>query len=268
MTKLPTFYPISTGLALCLSCCFAIPATAETTPGFSKTGFSMYVARHMRMVWPWRDEARFDAFAIVTDMSEKVMHSTDYGEEIATAMTIGFEGFPLLVLSDEDGDGRADFYAYHDEKREEVTYEFGAFFTDPGKDFPYWIVFNGGPSFETSPSGEFTFYWMNYQFVDRNGDGRCDVYVTNNVSYKGDGSTRANDTLWLYDDDYDGRLDRAEHIIDGVAHPVKTVDGRLDTRRPFEDPGQPLKIGDETPFLFGSMIAADIRKALSKGQDQ
>ncbi|SMX38816.1 hypothetical protein MAA8898_01734 [Maliponia aquimaris] len=57
-------------------------------------------------------------------------------QEIATPATDSLDGFPLLVLSDEDGDDAA---------RDGTTQEFGAVFTAPDGRTPYWLVFNRGP---------------------------------------------------------------------------------------------------------------------------
>lgn len=246
--------------AVCLSLCLASPALTE-----SRTGLSMYINRHMAQVWPWRDDARFDAFAIVTDMTEKLLHTEVYGNEIATLMTDSFEGFPLLALTDKDGDGRADFYAYYDERREDTTLEFGAYYTESGNVMPYWLVFNSGPSFNMSDEGDPVFYWINYQFVDRNRDGRFDTYAVNNLDYDGDGQGSATDVLWLYDDDFDGGLDRGEHIVDGVSHDIPILDSVFQTKRQGEDTyDDKFRVGDPIGEL-ADLIAAGIRKALAEG---
>ena len=246
--------------AVCLLLSLASPAFTE-----SQTGLSMYIDRHMAQVWPWRDDARFDAFAIVTDMTEKLRHTDTYGNEIATLMTDSFEGFPLLVLTDEDGDGRADFYAYYDERREDTTLEFGAYYTEPGDVMPYWLVFNGGPSFNLSDEGDPVFYWINYQFVDRNRDGKFDTYAVNNLDHDGDGYGSAADVLWLFDDDFDGGLDRGEHIVDGVSHDIPILDRVFQSKRQGEDTyDDKFRVGDPISVL-ADFIAADIRKALTGG---
>lgn len=245
----------------CLPLLLTSPALSE-----SRTGISMYIDRHMTQVWPWRDEARFKAFAIVADMAEKLQHIDAYGNEVATVMTDGFEGFPLLVLTDEDGDGRADFYAYYDERREKNTLEFGAYFTEPGADMPYWLVFNSGPSFMMPAEGDMVFFWINYQFVDRNRDGKFDTYAVNNLDFDGNGQGSATDVLWLYDDDFDGGLDRGEHIVDGIAHEITIIENVFQTKRLGEDTyEQKFRVGDQIGEL-PDFIAVDIGKALTEGK--
>lgn len=245
---------------ICLSLPLASPALSE-----SRTGLSMYIDRHLAQVWPWRNDARLDAFATVTDMTEKLRHADAFGNEIATLMTYSFDGFPLLVLTDEDGDGEADFYAYYDERREDTTLEFGAYYTEPGDVMPYWLVFNNGPSFDLSDEGNPVFFWINYQFIDRNRDGRFDTYAVNNLDYDGDGQGSATDVLWLYDDDFDGGLDRGEHIVDGVPHDIPVLDSIFQTKRLGEDTyDQKFQVGDPI-WLWADLISADIRKALAKG---
>ena len=245
---------------VCLLLSLASPAFTE-----SQTGLSMYIDRHMAQVWPWRDDARFDAFAIVTDMTEKLRHTDAYGNEIATLMTDSFEGFPLLVLTDEDGDGWADFYVYYDERREDTTLEFGAYYTEPGDVMPFWLVFNRGPSFNMPDEGDPVVYWTNYQFVDRNRDGRFDTRAINSVDYDGDGQGSATDVLWLYDDDFDGGLDRGEHIVDGVSHDIPILDSVFQTKRRGEDTyDDKFRVGDPIGEL-ADLIAADIHKAMAEG---
>ncbi|NDW54017.1 hypothetical protein [Aliiroseovarius sp. PrR006] len=220
----------------------------------------------MEKVWPWRESARFDAFEIVTDMSNKLRHSTAFGNEVATLMTDSFEGFPLLVLTDQDGNEQADFYAYYDEQRQKTTLEFGVFFTDPESNAPYWLVFNSGPAFDNSDPGNLTVYWVNYQFVDRNRDGRFDTYAVNNVDFDGDGRGSKSDVLWLFDENFDGGLDRGEHIIDGVSHDIPIVEGELQTRRLGEHAyEQKFHVGDPIGVL-ADVISADIQNTLTKGR--
>ncbi len=225
----------------------------------------MYIDRHIAHVWPWRDNTRFDAFAIITDVTEKLRYTDAYGNEIATLMTDRFEGLPLLVLTDEDGDGRADFYVYYNERREDTTQEFGAFYTEPNKVAPYWLVFNSGPSIELSDEGDPVMYWVNYQFVDRNRDSSFDTYAVNNLDYDGDGQGSATDVLWLYDDDFDGGLDWGEHIVDGVFQKIPIVEGVFQTRRLGEEMDEhKFRVGDPIGE-FADLIAADIGKALTDG---
>lgn len=250
------------GAAICLSLCIPATALCET-----RTSLSTHVNHNMEQVWPWRDDARFKAHAIVTDMTEKMWHTEAYGAEIAIHRTEAFApDLPILVLTDEDGDGRADFYAYFDEKREANTLEFGAFFTEPGKSAPYWLVFNSGPSFIIPKGGDPIYYWINYQFVDRNGDGRFDAYAVNNLDYHRDGQGSATDILWLYDDDYDDGLDRGEHIVDGVALEIPVLDGVLQTRRQGEATYEnKFRLGDPIGEL-ANVISADIKTALRDGE--
>lgn len=249
----------------CITVASAISLFSTNAIAEQETGLSMSVSRSLKLVWPWRPEARFKAFSTVTQAAEALWHAQGYGQDIAVLMTNSLGDHPLLVLTDQDGDGRADFYAYYDENRLEITREFGAFFTEPGSKHPYWLVFNGGPSFEMSPSGEMNLFWVNYQFVDRNQDKRFDTYIVNGIDFDADGSGSSADTLWLYDEDFDGKLDRGEHIVNAKAHDLPIVDGVLQTRRLGEDQSDhSFRIGDEIG-LFADVIAADIVQALEAG---
>jgi len=255
--------PILLGWGVLLS---ALPGIDDARAE-QKTGLSMYVQRKLASVWPWDPERRTDAFQTVTKIAEALWHTDSYGAEIATARTGTFPGYPLLVLTDEDGNGTADFYAYYDESRSEDTMEFGAFFAEQGKARPFWLLFNGGPSLEMTASGEMVFFWLNHQFIDRNSDGAFDTYIVNDVDFDGNGQASASDTAWMYDDDADGLLDRAELIIDGRVQTIAPENGILDLRRLGGPQHQPSRVGDPL-FAFPDAVADDIQAALSKGENE
>ena len=228
-----------------------------------KTGMSMYIDRKFNSVWPFEYTQRWEAYTTITKLAETLFHTNDYSNEIALMPTESFPGFPELVLTDEDGNGQADFYAYYNEDRTDTTLEFGPFFTDD-TGYPVWLIFNGGPSFSIDEDGEMEVFWMNYQFIDRNGDNAFDVYVVNGIDFDHDGQPENLSTAWVYDDNFDGFADRAEHLINGASHEIPSIDGTFQLYQYLGDPEEAIRM-DEPLFEFWNMISTDIVNAL-KGE--
>ncbi|MCA0930082.1 hypothetical protein [Ruegeria profundi] len=170
----------------------------------------------------------------------------------ATANTRTFGGFPYLLLEDRDRDGVADFYAYLQNKSNQDTQEFGAFWDLAGDGTPDWLVFYGGLSIA---EGTKMAFWHRH-LIDRNNDGAFDTLVVNNIDQDGNGMIEQGKTVWLYDANFDGRVDAAEHIIRGKVTTLKAENGRFDTKNPFSDP---VPVGERFPIIF-DQIASDIKK--------
>lgn len=228
-----------------------------------KTGLSMYVARKLGTVWPYKPARRWEAYLTVSKIAETLCWHTDsYGEVIASLQTETFSGYPQLFLRDQDGDGRADLFSYHENDINDFTREFGTFFSQRGDLRPFWVVFNGGLVPKISESGEVSgAVWYNYQFVDRNDDGAFDIFIVNDVDFDGDGESSGLETAWVFDDDFDGLVDRAENIIAGEAHEIVPTDGVLDLRRWSGPQHQSIQIGSPIDD-FAAEIASDIERAL------
>lgn len=208
------------------------------------------------------------AYLTATKIADILLNTNQYATEVASLRTETFPGYPLLVLTDQDGNGRADLFAYHEKDIDDFTREFGAFFAESGDLRPYWIVFNGGKVLDFSESGEVLgTVWYNYQFVDRNGDGAFDIFIVNDVDFDGDGRSSGLETGWVFDDDFDGLVDRAENIVAGEVHEAVSTDGVLDLRRWSGPQDQAIRIGDPIDDFAGA-IASDIAKALGWEQIQ
>ena len=100
-------------------------------------------------------------------------------------------------------------------------------------------------------------FWATHQFIDRNGDGAFDIYVVNG----GPELSAPTDSEWIYDDDFDGRIDRAERIIDGVVQPLADAEGQIHSLNQMGNYAEGTAIG--APFLAGAdAVAADITQSL------
>ena len=177
------------------------------------------------------------------------------GTRTASAHTRTIMGFPHLVLEARGRGAKPDFYVYLPSPDGGQTQEFGAFFDRNGDGRIDWLVFNGGTLLAAGP----TIAWWTHHVIDRNGDGRFDVFVVDAVDRNGDGLIEPGSTAWLYDDDFDGRLDRGAVVADGRATPMAETGGRLDWKRMS---GLPMpKVGEPFLDLF-NVIAGDIETLL------
>ncbi|WP_171236754.1 hypothetical protein [Ruegeria sp. HKCCA6837] len=170
----------------------------------------------------------------------------------ASVNTRTFRGFPYLLLEDRDRDGVADSYAYLKGKGNQDTQEFGAFWDLAGDGTLDWLVFYGGV---TIAEGAKMSFWHRH-LIDRNNDGKFDTLVVNNVDQDGNGMIEQGKTVWLYDANFDGRIDAAEHIVGGKVSKLQAENGRFDTKDPFSDT---VRVGERFPTVF-DQIASDIKK--------
>jgi hypothetical protein len=126
-----------------------------------------------------------------------------------------------------DGGGRLELASFGERRRAEQfalyapgqrdTQDFGYVFELGGAGRFDWLVFVGGPMRLTGSAID----WMDYHWIDTNGDGRVDVVVFNAVDLDGDRAPDPGVTGWLYDRDHDGLVDDAEYLGPFGARPVE-----------------------------------------------
>ncbi|GEM_PF-4395071 len=235
-------------------------------PGAAEQGtpLSRKADRTVEAAWPFAPETRWETYLAIKQVAEAILREHRFNRQIATARTDTFTEYPRLFLLDKDGNGAADFFIYHSEGLDRLTLEFGVFFRAGGHAAPYWLVFNCGPCADTVVDGSTTFFLATHQFVDRNADGAFDLYILNGCDGDGDGRLRALDTQWLYDDDFDGRPDRAESIVAGEVRRISPVNGMLAMNCPAGFRYSAIPTDRTFPlFTFMDRISADIVMALS-----
>ena len=177
------------------------------------------------------------------------------GREVARGRTDTIMGFPYLVLEARAARSKPDFYAYYPRTDGGDTMEFGAFFDRGGDARIDWLVFYGG----TALAEGMQFTWWSHHAIDTNHDGQFDVFVVDAVDRDGDSLIEPGITAWLFDDDFDGRLDRGAFMQNGRSTPMRVTGGRLEWKRLTGGPNP--KLGD--PFLvFFDAIADDIEGLL------
>jgi hypothetical protein len=127
------------------------------------------------------------------------------------------DGGGRLELATFRGDGRPDQFAFVTPGTA-GTADFGYLFDLDGDGRFDWIVFNGGPLFDSSLQH---MHWMNYHWIDTDGDGRVDVLVFNAVDLDGDHFFDPGVTAWLYDRDHDGLVEEGEYLGPFGRRPVE-----------------------------------------------
>lgn len=172
------------------------------------------------------------------------------GKVVASGQTETFEGYPLLELSDHDGDGVADSYIYRPEPGGD-TQHFGWMY-DLNQDGRYdWVVFSQG----TMLAKPFKLLITYYHTIDSNYDGKADIWVNPDPDLDGDGAVEEGVFAWLYDEDFDGAIDRGEFLGMGLSKAMPCEDdviamGCVITKE--------IKVGERHTLEFGSSLMNDI----------
>jgi hypothetical protein len=161
---------------------------------------------------PAKDTFSFDnrlSIFIAIDSIVNVLWNSKTDKTLRKEPTGTFSALPILLLTDRNGDNKAEEFAYVAREDKKDTPEFGFFF-DLNKDGKAdYLVYNGGPLFKK----DFTqMFWMNYHAIDSNGDGKVDIFVFNTVHLQGEEMYDEGTSGWIYDRDFDGVFDSAEYL--------------------------------------------------------
>jgi hypothetical protein len=258
MTRAHRAAPLAALLAL-----IAAPAPGQDThrevdlPLFDRTGLSMYLDRLTAGALPYDPATQWQSYRTISRVADVLRRENRYVTTLHMRPTDTFPAYPMLLLIDADGNGRAETFAYQTSAEDTDTLEFGMFFTLPGEGRPHWLVFNGGPGMQEDGQGGVSMFWATHHYIDRNGDGAFDIYAVNG----GPDLAAPTDSEWIYDDDFDGRIDRAERIIDGGVQNLADAEGRIHPANPMGNYGEGTAIG--APFFAGAdAVAADIAQSL------
>ncbi|AFY46979.1 cytochrome c biogenesis factor [Nostoc sp. PCC 7524] len=179
----------------------------------------------------------------------------------------------VLTLMDNNHDGKPDEWIHHPSGDYDSP-DFGFMF-DLNQDGKMdYFVFNGGPLFvkEETQNADKIFpglFWMNYHWIDSNYDGHIDIMVFNDIDLDGDGYPDQGITAWVYDDDFDGRVDRTEYLGYTPWFPMNTQYGQLwkpEKNQPLKKPVEPKEgefiiqrsVKNINPRVFNKQF--DIRK--------
>lgn len=179
-----------------------------------RTGLSVRLERQLAAALPYRAETRWNSYRALQETALMRWFYGRYSATVTTRVSDVYPGYPDLNLIDSDGDGQADFFAYYGEADD--TNEFGALFRSSGGDGPlFWLVLNG--SLVSDPQDtDSDPIWFTYHVADRDGDGRVDLMISNDLEFNGDEVADGRETVWIFDDDGDARFERAEYNIHGI----------------------------------------------------
>ncbi|WP_338466244.1 VCBS repeat-containing protein [Novosphingobium sp. ZN18A2] len=184
-----------------------------------------YVERTVSEIGPYSSEHRLQIYGAINDLFDRLWLKPEGKKVLRKAVRSNLDGMEFQ-LEDRDADGKADFYVYYRPNRYKQSQDFGAFFDLNGDGRPDWIVFYGGSLVTRDKS----VLWWHQHGVDTNGDGRFDLWIIGAIDMDGDGYPDKGATAWVQDVDHDGRIDRAEHIVDGKVIPIKPKGKRLPLR--------------------------------------
>jgi hypothetical protein len=174
--------------------------------------------------------------------------------------------YEFLHLSDKDGDGVAEEFAYSHEKKAFSSPDFGFFFDLNGdKRADYLIFFGGSLMAEGKGPDDLAIWWMNYHAIDANGDGKVDnVLFQGSSDLNGNGKVEPEIGLWLVDDDYDGTLDRAFYLGPGVEKAVRLKKkGSLDLSHNLILNDKTVRIGDAIGDFWDELLS-DINAGIAR----
>ncbi len=150
-----------------------------------------------------------------------------------------FKLVPIFTLIDRDGDGKADQFSYSKTKQDKDSKEFG-FIYDLNKDGKIdYLVFYGG----SVMTKELKLHWFNYHFIDSNFDNKFDIYVNNGaIDLNNDGLIDdKNISAWVYDRDFDGKIDSAEYLGTKTPLPIPVIDNTVLLKTIFNNKEQPAE---------------------------
>lgn len=226
------------------------------TPAGAASGsrLSRYKERRLAEVGPYDERRRWQTYLAIGEVFERLWIRPASRRILAQGESRTLKR-TIFQLEDRDKDGRAEMYAYLPRGKKGRTQDFGAYFDLNGDGRPDWIIFYGGVLFTKKMK---VFYWHQHG-IDTNGDGRFDVLVRGGIDMDHDGFPEEGATVWVYDSNHDGLVDRAEHIVNGRVTPIKAQRGFLPLRWIMnpELSKQP-RVGGEVPTKLFQMIAKDI----------
>lgn len=215
--------------------------------------FSVHKQRTLDELGAFDFDRRFYIYETLDEIANKLEKSPKR-TVLKKVRTNTFEKFPILELWDRDLDGQPDQFVYFHEKGN--IHAFGFIF-DLNKDGRVdYLVLNGGPMFTKE-----LFYWMNYHWIDSNYDGKVDIKVNNAVNLEtGKWPPKLGLTVWVYDSDFDGYIDKAEYLSEGIAKPVPEKEGILTVNWSLQDIR--VAVGKDRLGDFETKILADVNAAM------
>lgn len=262
LSKSKTFAKRLQDISIAVSAGILITAMGTGDVGASEAGKAELLlasskSRIVTRLGPYKDARRWQIYTALNKEYLRLWGSKTR-KILSTTRTSTFRGFSYLHIEDRNGDGIGDSYIYTPEQDGGQTQEFGAFFDLANDGTPDWLVFNGGVWIAEGEALKIT-YWSHHA-IDRNNDGKFDTLVLDCVDMDGDKKIVPGQTAWIYDANFDGKFDSAQHIYKGKVTKVQVVNGHFDLKIP-QNAFQKLRVGSPFEIIF-DIIGKDIAASL------
>ena len=181
----------------------------------SKAWMQEYASREITELGPFTSERQLYIYETLQFRAHALWASPE--QHVLADLESRLDDPPGLrvQITDSDGNGKADQWM-HQFPGQEYSPDLGFMF-DLNQDGELdYFVFNGGPSsyqksFSNVEDMFGSIFWFNYHWIDSNHDGYVDIHVINDADPDEDGLADRGMSVWLYDDNSDGLVDRAEY---------------------------------------------------------
>jgi len=217
----------------------------------------VYKTMTLAEVGPFEFEQRAYILETIDELS-RVVRSLPDRNIVATLKTDTIGGSPILDLVDHDRDGRADSFVYSETGGGgSRSQDFGYMFDLNADGVFDYVVFSQG----TAIAMPFKLISTYYHMIDSNYDGRVDIWIRPDTDLDQDGAVDEGVFTWLYDIDFDGRIDGGDYLGIGVGEPMECDDDVLQVECVFT---KQLNVGDAEILAWATRMLADI----NEGMDQ
>jgi hypothetical protein len=216
-----------------------------------------YKSMALAEIGPYEHERRAYTLETIDELC-RVIRRFPNRDIVATLETDTFGDGPILDLMDIDGDGVADTYAYSEEGGGGGNTQHFGWIYDLNADGKFdHIVFSQGVMIAKPMRLISTFYHA----IDSNYDDRADIWVFPDTDLDGDGMVDEGVFTWIYDVDFDGRIDSGEYLGMGVSQPVACVDDILEVKCAM---ARQINVGETGVLAFGTQMLADMNRSLEQ----
>ena len=202
----------------------------------------------------FNNERRLKFHEMLEDQAQRFWMSSDC-KVLKSRKTKTIGGHPKLELLDCNDDENPDKYRYMP-KRGDDTQDFGFMFDLNCDGVSDYLIFYMGPvSVEMEEPIRVVWGW--YHWIDSNYDGMIDILVYPGIDLAGDGVIETTTHAWLYDVDFDGKIDRGEYVVKDADKPIHIEASRrkLKLKSPMEFE---IRLNSPKALEFQNQILSDL----------
>lgn len=240
------------GLAVLMLAMFTV-VTADAGP--RERSFQAYKQKTLEELGPFDFDRRAYFLETIEELSMQA-RSLPKRKVLVSASVETIGDGPILSLIDIDGDKQPDMYAYAQEAGAD-TQHFG-FLYDLNRDGKAdWLTFSQGVML----AKPFRMILTSYHMIDTNYDGRADVWVNPDTDLDEDGFVEQGVFAWLHDSDFDGGVDRGEHLGPGVNQAMECTEDLIRQHCVASDD---VAVGATGHLDFANAMMKDINKLLER----